>query len=180
VSTSTTDPHACKAEIERAIEDLTDAQWYRLRQAGRILVLKVASLDAETLVFDALERTLSGRRRWKPSSVDFVGHLVGAMRSIASAEVKRRGFSAVALTSSVDLIGLEDPERTVSAKQQIRLLRSHFGQRDDKEALQVLDAMELGCDGPAIRSQLALDQSKLETIIRRIRRAAGRVLATAC
>jgi hypothetical protein len=40
----------------------------------------------------------------------------------------------------------------------------------------VLDAMGLGCDGPAIREQLGLDQTQLETVIRRVRRAAVRVI----
>ena len=147
-----------------------------MRRAAQILSLKVPGIDGEGLLFEALERTLSGRRRWNPAAVDFVGQLIGVMRSIASHAAKRRGFNTVALTSSVELIGAEDLEAEVSAQEQIRQLRAHFGEREDLEALQVLDAMELGCNGSMIRMQQSLSQSKLETIVRRIRRVAERVI----
>jgi hypothetical protein len=166
----------CGSVIESAIEGLGDPDWYRLRQVARILAWKVASMDGEELLFEALERTLDERRRWNPSAVDFVGHLIGVMRSIASHEAERRGMNTVGLTSSMDLVAPEDLESTVSAEQQIRRLRAHFGEQDDSAALQVLDAMELGCDGGTIRAQLDLTQTQLETIVRRIRRSALRVL----
>lgn len=133
-------------------------------------------MDGEALLFDALERTLDGRRRWRPAAVDFVGHLIGVMRSVASHEAERRGLDTIALTSSVDLIAVENPEMALAAEQQIVRLRAHFGTREDAAALQVLDAMQLGCDGPAIRAQLGFDQTQLETVLRRIRRAAVRML----
>jgi hypothetical protein len=171
------DPSSCASVIEQAIRELGDADWYRLRQAARILAWKVPSMDGEALLFDALERTLDGRRRWRRSAVEFVGHLIGVMRSVASHEAERRGLDTVALTSSMDLVGVgNDPEIALSAEEQIRRLRSHFGEHEDGRALEVLDAMELGCDGPAIRTQLGLTQTQLETIVRRIRRAAVRLL----
>jgi hypothetical protein len=167
----------CGSAIEIAIENLSDADWYRLRQVARILAWKVPSMDGEELLFEALERTLDDRRRWNQAAVEFVGHLIGAMRSIASHEASRRGLDTVGLTSSMDLIAPgENPESSLSADEQIRRLRTHFGERADEQALQVLDAMELGCDGATIRSQLSLSQTQLETIVRRIRRAALRVL----
>ncbi|WP_052558197.1 hypothetical protein [Enhygromyxa salina] len=167
---------SCASVIETAIRGLSDADWSRLRQAARILAWKVPSVDAEALLFDALERTLDGRRRWKPAAVDFIGHLVGVMRSVSTHEAARRGLDTIALTSSMDAIGVGNPEDALSAEQQIRRLRAYFGERNDDQALRVLDAMELGCDGPAIRMQLDLAQTQLETIVRRIRRAAHRVL----
>ena len=166
---------SCIPDIDKAIRSLSETEWSRLRRVGQILSAKVPGIDDESLLFEALERTLSGRRRWNREAVDFVGHLVGVMRSIASHELERRGNKTVALTSSIELIGLDDPEATLSAEDKIRRLRAHFGERDDLSALQVLDAMELGCDGPTIRSQLSLNQRGLETIVRRIRRAAFRL-----
>ncbi|HVI03049.1 MAG TPA: hypothetical protein VM869_30345 [Enhygromyxa sp.] len=166
----------CGSVIERAIESLSDADWYRLRQVARILAWKVPTMDGEELLFEALERTLDDRRRWNRAAVEFVGHLIGVMRSIASHEASRRGLDTVGLTSSMDLIAPENPESSLSAEEQIRRLRAHFGERSDGEALQVLDAMELGCDGATIRAQLDITQTQLETIVRRIRRAALRVL----
>lgn len=166
----------CSSVIETAIESLSDADWYRLRQVARILAWKVPMMDGEELLFEALERTLDDRRRWNRAAVEFVGHLIGVMRSIASHEASRRGIDTVGLTSSMDLIAPENPESSLSAEEQIRRLRAHFGERDDGEALQVLDAMELGCDGAMIRAQLGLTQTQLETTVRRIRRAALRVL----
>lgn len=166
----------CGSVIEIAIERLSDADWYRLRQVARILAWKVPKMDGEELLFEALERTLDDRRRWNQAAVEFVGHLIGVMRSIASHESSRRGLHMVGLTSSMDLIAPENPESSLSADEQIRRLRAHFGERHDREALQVLDAMQLGCDGATIRAQLELSQTKLETIVRKIRRAALRVL----
>jgi hypothetical protein len=154
---------------------MSDSDWYRLRQAGRILAWKVPTMDGEALLFDALERTLDGRRRWNQDAVDFVGHLIGVMRSIAYHESKRRGLD-VGLTSSMDLISPDNPEQAMVAEELIRLLRTHFGERDDSLALMVLDAMEIGCDGPTIRAQLDLSQTQLETVVRRVRRVALRVL----
>jgi hypothetical protein len=167
---------SCPPSIEQAIRELRPTDWYRLRRVGQILAWKVPWKDGEALLFDALERTLDGRRRWNFAAVDFVGHLIGVMRSVASHEAERRGLDLVALTSSIELIGLGDPENALSAEEQIQRLRTHFGEQDDALALQVLDAMELGCDGAAIRDQLALDQTQLETVVRRVRRAALRVI----
>lgn len=170
-------PHPpCGSVIETAIESLSDADWYRLRQVARILAWKVPAMEGEELLFEALERTLDDRRRWNRAAVEFVGHLIGAMRSIASHEAARRGLDTIGLTSSMDLIAPENPESSLSAEEQIRRLRGYFGERDDQSALQVLDAMELGCDGATIRAQLNLDQTQLETVVRRIRRAALRLL----
>jgi hypothetical protein len=176
MSSTSRDGLACPSPIEQAIHALRPTDWYRLRRAGQILAWKVAGMDGEALLFDALERTLDGRRRWNREAVDFVGHLIGIMRSVASHEAERTGLDTVALTSSLELIGQGDPEKTLSAQDQIRRLRAHFGEQDDTLALEVLDAMELGCDGPTIRAQLGLDQTRLEAVTRRIRRAAARVL----
>jgi hypothetical protein len=169
------DSPTCADAIESAIRAMSNADWYRLRQAARILAWKVPSLDGETLLFDALERTLSGRRRWNHGAVNFVGHLIGVMRSVAYHEGKRRGRT-VGLTSSMDLIAPDDPENALAAEEKIRRLRGHFGERGDDRALLVLDAMELGCDGPMIRAQIGLNQTELETVVRRIRRVALRIL----
>lgn len=134
-------------------------------------------MDGEALLFEALERTLDGRRRWNRRSVDFVGHLIGIMRSVASHEAMRQGLNVVALTSSVVLIAPADQEDTLSAEEQIHRLRAHFVEQDDELALRVLDELEIGSDGAAIREQLGLDQTRLESVIRRIRRAAVRLIA---
>ena len=168
---------SCVSAVEAAIHELSDTDWYRLRQAARISSWKVPGLEGESLLFEALERTLDGRRRWNRDAVDFIGHLLGVMRSLANHEAKRRGLDVVALTSSMDLIGGGDPESALSAEEQIGKLRAHFRGVEDTLALQVLDAMQLGCDGPAIRLQLSLDQTQLETVIRRIRRVATTVVA---
>jgi hypothetical protein len=165
------------ASIEQAIRELQRADWFRLRRIGQILAWKVPSMDGEALLFDALERTLDGRRRWNHDSVDFVGHLIGIMRSVASHEAVRQGLDVVALTSGMVLVAPADQEDTLSAEEQIHRLRTHFAEHNDALALQVLEAMEDGCDGSAIREQLGLDQTRLASVVRRIRRVAVRVIA---
>jgi hypothetical protein len=163
--------------IDQAIHALRPSDWNRLRRMGQVLAWRVPSVDGEALIFEAIERTLDGRRRWNRRSVDFVGHLIGIMRSVASHEAVRRGIDIVALTSSVPLVAPADQEDALSAGEQSHRLRTHFIEHDDALALQVLDALEVGCDGSAIRDQLGLDQTRLESVIRRIRRAAVRVIA---
>lgn len=172
----TPDRRSCAEIIEAAIHELMPTDWYRLRQAARILAWKVPSTDGEGLLMEALERTLDGRRHWRSEACDFVTHLIGAMRSIASHEAARRGLDTVSMTSSIDLIADGDLERQVDAEARLRQLRDHFGRRGDHSALGVLDAMELGCDGPAIRAALSMSQTELETIVRRIRRVALRLI----
>jgi hypothetical protein len=173
----TQDVTPCASLIEQTIRELRPTEWYRLRRAAQILAWKVMGMDGEALLFEALERTLDRRRRWNHTAVDFVGHLIGVMRSVASHEATRQGLDLVAMTSSMDLIGSTDPENALSAVEQIHRLRTHFGEQDDSLALEVLDAMELGCDGPTIQAQLGLDQTRLESVVRRIRRAAVRVIS---
>lgn len=167
---------SCTEPVEAAIRALSPTDWYRLRQASRILAWKVPKTDGEGLLMEALERTLDGRRHWRPDACDFVTHLIGAMRSIASHEAARRGLDVVPMTSSLDLIADGDLERQADAEDRLRVLRGHFSARDDQAALGVLDAMELGCDGPAIRDALSMSQTELETIVRRIRRVATRLI----
>jgi len=85
---------ATRDEVDRAIEALTHADLFRLKQFA---AWKVSGLGRgncgrtwEDLLEEAILATLAGAanngngRRWSRNGTDFVGHLIGAMRSIAS------------------------------------------------------------------------------------------------
>jgi hypothetical protein len=75
-------------EVRAAIENLMPEQLLRLKKYARqrIRGLGRASMgrDHKDLLQEAITATLDpDRRRWNKGAVDFVGHLIGAMRSIA-------------------------------------------------------------------------------------------------
>jgi endoribonuclease L-PSP len=82
------DSAATPAEITAAMEALSTPALLRLRNYARlrvqILGRKAAGRTDTELLADAMNATLEGKRRWNKRKVDFVGHLIGAMRSISS------------------------------------------------------------------------------------------------
>lgn len=75
-------------EIESAISQLSTADLSRLNQYAYFRVSGLGRFSKgytkEALLNEALTRTLEGKRNWRKSAVDFVGHLIATMRSISS------------------------------------------------------------------------------------------------
>jgi hypothetical protein len=103
-----------RIKIDREIEELTKADLLRLRGFAdfrvRCLGRAACGMTGSDLLGEALRSTLEGTRRngegrrWN-NDVDFVTHLMGAMRSIASSW--RRRFDDVFLESEVLLCDIE-------------------------------------------------------------------------
>lgn len=72
-------------EVEDAIRLISDAGWHRLKRVARHY--SFGRLDADDLLYEALSRTLDGRRTC-PAGVDVVRVLAEAIRSIASSSFK--------------------------------------------------------------------------------------------
>lgn len=85
---------ATLAQVEAAFKALTGKELKVIDRVGQTLAWPGGSAGLgwtfEDLRQEAQTRTLEGTRRWYPGEVDFVRHLAGAMRSIAS-EWRRRG-----------------------------------------------------------------------------------------
>jgi RNA polymerase sporulation-specific sigma factor len=82
-----------EGEVQVAIRDLSEADYIRLRQAGKALE-KVCRLSAEDLLHEAITRVLDGTRKI-PRTEKFLAVLYGAMKSIASSDGKRHDNSRV-------------------------------------------------------------------------------------
>ncbi len=164
-----------RRETEQAVRALSDADWYRLRQASRFLAWRAHDLDADALLAEAVVRTLDGRRVWRRDAVDFTGHLIGVMRSVAYHDRVAIGMTKVGTPSRLPQLRDVDPDDRLGAQQQIARVLSYFQERGDDEALRVLGAMKHGARGAEIRARLELSRRELETIMRRIRRGAHRV-----
>ena len=162
-------------ETEIAVQRLTEADWYRLRQASRFLAWKAEELDADGLLAEAVLRTLDGRRVWRSDAVDLPGHLIGVMRSVAYHDRAVAGMTKVGTPSRLPRLDERGPDERLSAREQLARVLSYFEERGDDEALRVLEAMRQGAQGAEIRAQLELSRKELETIMRRIRRGAHRV-----
>src|SRR5689334_24310988 len=79
---------ATPEEVWSAVQSLTDADSTRLKAVAEALAFRLRSYVWGTggadLLQEAVISVLQGNRKWRPSRVDLVRLLVGAMRSIAS------------------------------------------------------------------------------------------------
>ena len=84
---------ASEGEVRAALAELehADVATARLAAAAEAILRRhprLAHVGPQDLIQEALFRTLQCRRRWHPSKIGFLGHVIGAMRSIASAATK--------------------------------------------------------------------------------------------
>jgi hypothetical protein len=174
-------------EIVAAIEALTDHELRLLRQyaRGRVSILKRKALgrDLADLLQQAITDTLSGKRHWNKDAVDFPGHLVGAMRSIAwnwgqqfdtdepqlESEIARtspdgRPFNPMLNATSPSL----DARRVTAAQARLEHVERLVAGRP--LAALIVAGMCDRMTGPEIKKELEISQTELETEMRWVRR----------
>jgi len=186
------DAAATRDDVVLAIDALTYAQKRRLEKFARYKILglgrKAGRRDHQELQQDAFTSTLLGveseseGRRWYKNRVDFVGHLIGAMRSIASHwaeafdEAEPLLDSEMAVETEDGKISspiseaqstAPDQERTLSAKEKLAEILRLF--QNDDEAVMVLEGIREGWTGPEIMDGLGLSRDKFEAAMKRIR-----------
>ena len=187
---------ATDAEVREAIGSLTDADlarlgsfaWWRVQAIGKA----ARGNKREDLLQEAIVRTLDGRRTWNRSAVDFIGHLIGVMRSIASewAESLEAEKHEEPLLES-ELIGAPEdpalnpyrtatspkpgPERIAEARDAVTAIKDSF--RDDRLVQEIISGLEEGLSGPEIKEILGISQKTLETVMRRLRRWSPKILS---
>jgi hypothetical protein len=80
------DPVAGTDEVRQAIAALTEAESVKLLHtvegAAYRLSRRVFCVDPKEIFNEAIARVLDGRRHWQPRRVDFVGLLIGVIKSI--------------------------------------------------------------------------------------------------
>jgi DNA-directed RNA polymerase specialized sigma24 family protein len=182
-------------EISEAIEKVSPEGWAKIyafaKNRARFMALYGGAVDGPDLVQQAIVALLQDRRTWKPSQVNFVGLLTGAIRSIASnhkAKSLSSGYSIpesqIAPTDDGDeseaLTSLRADSRSNQEETMIQAEREAknvvrveelYGFFDhDKETCDVMDGWRAGMSGTEIIEVLEIDRKGYETIAKRIRR----------
>ena len=176
-------------EIAQAIEKLTRGEWAKLhsfaRNRARMMALRGSAFTEEDLVADAIFALLEERRHWNSKKVDFVGVLMGAIRSIASNYRQATENGDFALPASQFLLPAEDedeagsptethpdgrptPEQVVIVSDLLSDVYELFS--EDPEALVIMDGLRDRMSGTEIIDALQIDRKAYESIVRRIRR----------
>lgn len=188
--TSKSEKVATVEEISLAIEKLTPAEWAKLhsfaRNRARMMALRGSSFTEQDLVSEAVVALLEERRHWNPKKVDFLGVVMGAMRSIASNyKVSTENGSFALPASQVSSPEGEDdeeapdvaellpdrkptPEKAVMISNLLFEVYESFS--EDPEALVIMDGLRDLMTGSEIIEALGIDRNAYETIVRRIRR----------
>ncbi len=166
-------------DVRRAVEELSLADLTRIRKyacaLSRPATRSDRGWDAEDLLQEAIGATLGGDRHWFPTRVDFVGHLVGAVRSIAWNWHRSAAVATVVALDPDD--GAEgsaheapapSPERIALAKKELdeitRLLEG------DRLATAVVDCWADGLTGPETWAALGITELDYRAFVRRLRR----------
>ncbi len=183
------DTYATEAEITDALKSLSPTDMSKVEQFASFRAWALAgrglSVDGEDLLHEAMERTLSGKRRWS-KRVEFVDHLIGAVRSISSHAAKKLQHAPVVSLSPPSLDSddeertpwwdlesmMPDPERIVSARLQLEEITATFA--NSERILLIVDGMETGMTGPEIQNDLQLSATEYNTAVKQMRRLARR------
>jgi hypothetical protein len=176
-------------EISSAIEKLTKAEWAKLhsfaRNRARMMALRGSAFTEKDLVSEAVAALLEERRHWNPKKVDFLGVVMGAMRSIASNYKTSTESGDFALPASQVFSPEEDdeeapgvaellPDRRPDSEKAVMISNMLFevyeSFSEDPEALVIMDGLRDLMTGSQIIEALGIDRNAYETIVRRIRR----------
>ncbi|WP_152664092.1 sigma-70 family RNA polymerase sigma factor [Sphingomonas sp. SRS2] len=171
------------AEAALALAGLTAADLARL---GRIAQLRAHGLPGaswEDLVDEAIEKLLSGARRW-PAKMPLVAFLREVIRSLASELWRKHAQAAIVTLRSHQeeekdedpLLQVADsapgPEREALARNLFEKVQVIF---EGDEAVQgILSAMADGLSAEEMQHSLGLSHREYETCRRRLRRGLAR------
>jgi hypothetical protein len=190
------DPIAGPEEVRQAIGSLTTAELVKLQRlvegSAYRLRRRVPGADGKEILDESVLRVLDGRRQWQPRNVDFVGLLVGIIRSIESEwrERAKRPETPVLETDLPDkspdgdqmpnaIQQAADPHHSVERQfieseaisqeelfEQIEELLS-----DDSLAALIFSERRRGTKGPEIMKASDLTRKEYDTAVRRMDRA---------
>lgn|SRR5689334_6652826 len=187
---------ATPEEVWSAVQSLTDADSTRLKAVAEALAFRLRSYVWGTggadLLQEAVISVLQGNRKWRPSRVDLVRLLVGAMRSIAS-NWKRKGELKQPPRLASDLITVDEHGEEVptavdaAADQRLNpeevLLQGEAASRtqqlvseieemfqEDVVASLVIEGLKTGMKGPEIMAKLEISRKEFDAAVKKIRR----------
>jgi hypothetical protein len=181
--------------IREALTRLSDDALARLTKAAQAILVhhpRVAPAMAPgDLVNYAVQAVLEGRRKWNPKRVDFLGLLIGAMRSLAS------NATRIAATTTIETISYEqltsrsdddrqsletipsgsltpeelllETERQAHEEATLAMVRARLA--DAPDALAILDLLLKDVPKREIRPMLGMTDKRFWTADRRLTRA---------
>ncbi|KSV81813.1 MULTISPECIES: hypothetical protein [Sinorhizobium/Ensifer group] len=141
-----------------------------------------AGTSAEDLVFDAVGKTMSGARQWRPEEVGLTQHLMGVVSSDLYNLVRK---SAAFKSESLDEAAVESlvsnepsPEETTIDRDEISAFLSFLRNRDSALADVASAMILLGVDRPReLAESLDITIENVHSIKKRLRRASEDYLA---
>lgn len=182
---------ASEAAVRSAIAELQHDQTARakLTFAAETILRRhprLAHISPGELIAEALLRTLDSRRKWKLNRIGFLGHVDGAMRSIASSATKAVAKGMVTqpletldddgqplevvsleLVASAEDVAIANEERE---EFEMRLAALHHGLTADSEALAIYERLVEGMPKREIRAALKMSDTEYWTADRRLMR----------
>lgn len=198
--TDRNDMYATQEEVIAALTALTPDETRLLDYSAKRLAFGTIYASGPALFSETIDRTLDLRRQWCPAQMPFVQFMRNAMASISSNDRtsfygrKVSNISALAAADSDDgedvdhdalLSTLGDvPENSttdvlIKAEEDAALLRDYdalyafFG--DDEEIWNILDCMEQGLVGAAIKAHCGLDDHSYDAARKRLKRGAAKL-----
>lgn len=172
------DETATPAEVAEALHAMSRADRVRLEQFARLRAAGLPGWDWEDLLHEAIDRVLSGTRKW-PRSISMIAFMYGTIRSI-SGDVWREGRikADTSLATSDPDTDLPDhnpgPEREVIARSMLKSVFRAF--EDDHDALAVLQGLAGGGSPEEIQNTHSMNARRYASAQKRIRRRVSKIL----
>lgn len=189
--------HADANQVRTAIEELTSAEWARLRRAAQVLRVGT-EYEASDLIQEAICRTVQGTvstsgRHW-PLHVPFVVYLINTMYSLVDASLEAPDnaltetcgdpcdvnapaeFLAVVRSPAAELVVMAAEEKAASTawvNATVTAIDEHFA--DDEEVLMILLREREGQSPQQIQLEERMTQKQYEAARKRYRRGLSKI-----
>jgi hypothetical protein len=177
--------------LETAVGNLTEAGITRLCRKGAYLAIGTPDGDVMALFNEAVMRTLTGSREWKPG-LPFEVYIFGAMKSIAHAQRNSSQQATEMLEADLSTAGEDDDSflakvaggegtdlvlierrRIETLQADVDMLASHFKGDDDVEL--VLAALEDGTARHILLDDFGMTVTRYESARKKLRRGADTI-----
>jgi DNA-directed RNA polymerase specialized sigma24 family protein len=168
---------ATPKQVAAALQDMSRADRVRLEHFARLRAAGLQGLDWEDLLHEAIDRALTGARKW-PLSVPLVAFMCGTIRSI-SGDLWREGrfkseipiLGSVSGNKELEVDPPDEnpgPEREVMARRMLESILRLF--KNDKDALAVLQGLGDGSNPEEIQTTNGITPKRYASAQKRIRR----------
>ncbi len=177
------DPHdtATLTEVAEALHAMSQADRVRLAHFARLRAAGLPGWDWEDLLHEAIDRVLSGSRKW-PRSLPLIAFMCGTIRSIAG-DLWRERRSRPDVGPQANTEDQEDdlpddapgPERQVMARRTLERILDLF--EGDDEALAIVKGLANGSSPEEVQISRGMTAKSYASAQRRIRRRISGAIA---